>query len=156
MNADFRKASESRQNFALKGYTLIELLIVMVILSLLAGLLIPQWYQVVDRNRVRATKGIADQIRAAMEVYKFNYTQYPDSIADTDDLYNKLGSQFSFDFRKELSPDKVVVYTTSGAPPSDYSLSVKANVPASTPVTITVSPRALTVDCAGEAICRGL
>ncbi len=73
-----------RGNRASKGFTLVELLVVIVILSILAGIVGPRLFGQVDRAKWNLTKpGIRD-IEAAIDAYFINCGEYPSS------LYNLL------------------------------------------------------------------
>jgi general secretion pathway protein G len=62
-----------------KGFTLIEMLIVIVIIGVLATALIPRLTQVQGRARDTARKTGLQQILTALVTYQSDYGQYPGS-----------------------------------------------------------------------------
>ena len=66
-----------------KGFTLIELVIVVVIIGVLAAIAIPRFGDVSDRSFVAAMQSDLSQLRNAQEVhYQINDLTYADDIAD--------------------------------------------------------------------------
>ena len=65
-----------------KGFTLIELMIVIVVIGILATVAIPQITQVRDRARVSTVKSEFASIKPIMEMYYMDHDQYPDDLAD--------------------------------------------------------------------------
>ena len=66
-----------------KGFTLIELVIVVVIIGVLAAIAIPRFGDVTDRAFVAAMQSDLSQVRKAQEVhYQTNDLAYADDIAD--------------------------------------------------------------------------
>ena len=65
-----------------KGFTLIELMIVVAIIGILAAIAIPRFAQMVERAREGTTSGNLSAIRSAVSIYygKFEGV-WPDSIA---------------------------------------------------------------------------
>lgn len=60
-----------------KGFTLLELLVVLVILSLLAALVIPKITGRVDESKIKTTKIQLKEIKRALEMYKLDNGTYP-------------------------------------------------------------------------------
>ncbi|MBI5555872.1 MAG: prepilin-type N-terminal cleavage/methylation domain-containing protein, partial [Elusimicrobia bacterium] len=52
-----------------KGFTLVELMIVVAIIGILAGIAIPRYMNFVRRSREGATKGNLGAIRSALNIY---------------------------------------------------------------------------------------
>jgi len=67
-----------------KGFTLMELLIVIIIIGILAGLGIPQYMKAVERGRTAEAKAILGQIRTAEEAYRAKNGTYTATIGDLD------------------------------------------------------------------------
>ena len=66
-----------------KGITLIELIIVLAVLAILAAVLIPNFFNVTDRARLRSDIQSARVINNAMELYRIeNNKALPSSVTD--------------------------------------------------------------------------
>lgn len=141
-----------------KGYTIIELLIVMAIIVLLASLSIPQFTSALYKNRVRQGLISAVSIRTALEMYKGNYGGYPlegaSGINSFDTLYTKLSSGLSADPRNNFRKnDGFVAYNSaSSGSPNNYTLVLRAKVSYSVNVPITATPKSVTAIYNGESV----
>ena len=62
------------------GFSMIELLVVMVILGLLAGLVAPQFFGKVDSSKVRTADTQIKMLKMALQTYRLDVGQYPASI----------------------------------------------------------------------------
>jgi general secretion pathway protein G len=66
----------------LRGFTLVELLIVMAIIALLLTIAVPRYYHSVDRAREAVLKQDLAQMRDAIDKYHGDRGRYPDSLED--------------------------------------------------------------------------
>jgi general secretion pathway protein G len=64
------------------GFTMIELLVVLVILGLLAGLVGPQFFGKVDSSKVRTAETQVKMLKMALQTYRLDVGQYPSSLSD--------------------------------------------------------------------------
>jgi len=62
------------------GFTMIELLVVLVILGLLAGLVGPQFFGKVDSSKVRTADTQVKMLKMALQTYRLDVGQYPASL----------------------------------------------------------------------------
>lgn len=68
---------------SIKGFTLIELMVVMAIIALLAAILLPQLGSIMERGNVSKMMGLYDSVRTATSSYKNDTGQWPyDDTAD--------------------------------------------------------------------------
>jgi len=83
-----------------RGFTLLELILVVIILGILASLGTVQYTKVIEKSRGAEAKTILGQVRNAEEAYKLEYSDYsgnfttlgidgiPDSTCDTKHFFN--------------------------------------------------------------------
>lgn len=61
-----------------RGFTLVELLVVIVVLGIIASIAIPRFLASQDRAHVTAAVADVDHFRKALAVYEVDYGAYPD------------------------------------------------------------------------------
>ena len=66
-----------------RGFTLVELLIVVIILAILAAIVIPQFSSATTDTREAALDSNLGGLRNAVELYKAQHTTYPGGVATT-------------------------------------------------------------------------
>ena len=71
-----------RVRFYAKGFTMIELLVVLVILGLLAGLVGPQFFGKVDSSKVRTADTQVKMLKMALQTYRLDVGQYPETLEE--------------------------------------------------------------------------
>ena len=59
------------------GFTLIELMVVLVILGLLAGLVGPQLFGKIDRSKVKVAETQIQMLRGALQAFRLDLGRYP-------------------------------------------------------------------------------
>lgn len=67
-------AARSRRSF---GFTLLELLVVMVIIGLLAGIVAPRYFAQVGKSRVKAAHAQIDSLDKALEQFRLDVGRLP-------------------------------------------------------------------------------
>jgi prepilin-type N-terminal cleavage/methylation domain-containing protein len=65
----------------MKGFTLVELLIVVIILAILAAIVVPQFTATTDDARASAFDSNLSAMRAAVELYRQQHGAYPGAAA---------------------------------------------------------------------------
>ncbi len=77
------------QRFYQQGFTLIEVMVVVVILGILAALIVPNVMGQSDRARVGTTKSTLSTVANALELYKMDTHHYPTTQEGLDALVHK-------------------------------------------------------------------
>lgn len=60
-----------------KGFTLLELLVVMVIIGLLVGYVGPRYFSQLGKSEVNTAKAQIDALETALDIYRLDMGQYP-------------------------------------------------------------------------------
>lgn len=61
----------------ISGFTLLELLVVIVIIGLLAGYVAPRYFSQVGKSEVQVTKAQIDALEKALDQYRLDTRRYP-------------------------------------------------------------------------------
>lgn len=69
-----------------KGFTLLELLVVMVIIGLLVGYVGPRYFSQLGKSEVNTAKAQIDAIETALDIYRLDHGQYPSQDENLDAL----------------------------------------------------------------------
>ena len=70
-------------NRRVKGFTLVELLVVAVVLAIFAAIVVPQFASTTDEAKLSALKSDLAGIRSAIDLYRQQHGHYPGSVAAT-------------------------------------------------------------------------
>ena len=119
-----------------KGFTLLELLIVVVIIGILAAIAIPAYNSYLDTAKITLAQGALDTIRKTLESYHIDYQEYPDSI-DFNTGQDGLGrTVFEPQIVNQINGDlsSIDSYLNSG---TTYTLVVRAKDSEQTVMTLT-------------------
>lgn len=71
------------------GFTLIEVMVVIVILGILAGVVVPQVLGQSDKARVKTTGTVLSNVSNALDMYKLDNHKYPTTAQGLEALINK-------------------------------------------------------------------
>jgi general secretion pathway protein G len=72
-------ATRSLSRMRQLGFTLLELLVVMVIIGLLAGYVGPKYFSQIGKSEVKATKAQIDSLEKALDQYRLDVGHYPNT-----------------------------------------------------------------------------
>jgi general secretion pathway protein G len=74
---------------AARGFTLLELLVVIVIIGLLAGLVAPRYFDQIGKSNTKVAKAQIDSLEKALDQYRLDVGRYPTTDAGLASLYTK-------------------------------------------------------------------
>lgn len=72
-----------------RGFTLLELLVVMVIIGLLAGYVAPRYFAQVGKAEVKTARAQIDALEKALDQYRLDTGHYPSSEQGLNALYTR-------------------------------------------------------------------
>ena len=104
------------------GFTLIELIVVVVIIGLLAGLVLPQFIRQEEKAKLKATRAQIELLGTALDTFRLDIGRYPTTEEGLQALRQKPATLDRWDgpyIKKELPEDpwgKPYVYKS----PSDH------------------------------------
>jgi len=76
-----------------KGFTLLELLVVMVIIGLLAGYVAPRYFSQIGKSEVNVVKAQLDAFEKALSQYRLDTGRYPTSEQGLDALVTRPANE---------------------------------------------------------------
>jgi general secretion pathway protein G len=75
-----------------KGFTLLELLVVILIIGLLTGIVAPRFMSQISRSEVTTTRAQLDSFRKALEAFRIDNGRYPTTAEGLDALVESPAS----------------------------------------------------------------
>ena len=79
------------------GFTLLELLVVMVIIGLLAGYVGPKYFSQIGKSEVKATRAQIDALGKALDQFRLDVGHYPSAEEGLAALITRLANQPKWD-----------------------------------------------------------
>jgi general secretion pathway protein G len=103
-----------------KGFTLVELIVVVIIIGLLAGLVVPQFIKQEEKATAKAAKAQIELLGTALDTFRLDVGRYPTTQEGLQALNQKPGGADRWDgpyLKKAVPPDpwgKPYVYKSPG------------------------------------------
>ncbi len=117
------RSGRSASRAAEAGFTLIELMVVIVILGLLAAVVVPRFIGATDEAKVAAAKTQVHAFRMALDMYKLKFGNYPKTAEGLQALINNPKENL---LQEENIPNdpwgNPYQYTCPGSNGRDYDL----------------------------------
>jgi general secretion pathway protein G len=110
--------------FARRGFTLIELMVVMTIVSLLLTLAAPRYFRSIERSKETVLKANLAATRDALDKFHGDTGRYPEQLLELVD--RKYLRTLPWDPITETSDSWVVVPPANGQPGSVYDINSSA------------------------------
>ena len=104
----------------IRGFTLLELLVVVVIIGLLAGIVAPRYFGQVGKSEVNVARAQLDALEKALDQYRLDVGHYPSTELGLKALVERPASEPKWSgpyLRKDVPPDpwgKPYVYKVPG------------------------------------------
>ncbi|MBL8470173.1 MAG: type II secretion system major pseudopilin GspG [Rhodocyclaceae bacterium] len=105
---------------AVRGFTLLELLVVMVIIGLLAGYVGPRFFAQIGKSEVKAARAQLDGLEKALDTYRLDTGHYPSSEQGLKALNERPANEPKWEgpyLKKAVPPDpwgRPYVYRSPG------------------------------------------
>ena len=91
-----------------EGFTLLELLVVIVIIGLLAGYVAPRYFSQVGKSEVQVARAQIDSLEKALDQYRLDMRRYPSTEEGLDALVAKPVAASTWNgpyLKKAVPPD---------------------------------------------------
>lgn len=114
-------------NIKIQGFTLLELLVVMVIIGLLAGYVGPKYFEQIGKSETKTAKAQIDALGKALDQFRIDTDSYPTSEQGLEALNKNSGNnpKWAGPYLKKSVPndpwDKPYLYKSPGEH-GDYDL----------------------------------
>lgn len=108
MAGSFKGANKIMSMRRTKGFTLLELLVVIVIIGLLAGYVGPKYFSQIGKSEIKVARAQIDAFDKALDQYRLDTGHYPSSAQGLNALSNKPTNEAKWDgpyLKKGLPPD---------------------------------------------------
>ncbi|MYM67697.1 type II secretion system major pseudopilin GspG [Pseudoduganella sp. FT55W] len=112
-----------------RGFTLLELLVVIVIIGLLAAFVAPKYFGQIGRSKVQITKAQIESFEKALDQYRIDTGHYPNATPGLIDLYVQPSNEPNWHgpyLKKGVPKDpwgNAYVYKMPGSDGREYEIS---------------------------------
>lgn len=111
-----------------QGFTLLELLVVMVIIGLLASFVAPKFFSQVGKSEIKTARAQMDAFGKALDTYRLDVGRYPSTALGLKALVDRPESEPKWSgpyLQKSIPTDpwgQAYVYQSPGAQGRDYDI----------------------------------
>ena len=122
-----RRAGAPRRRSRASGFTLLELLVVIVIIGLLAGYVGPKYFGQIGKSEVKVARAQIDAFEKAIDAYRLDVGRYPSTEQGLAALVTRPANEPKWQgpyLRKDVPPDpwgKPYIYKMPGVR-ADYDI----------------------------------
>lgn len=91
-----------------RGFTLLELLVVMVIIGLLVSYVGPKYFKQVGKSEIKTARAQIDALEKALDQYRLDTGHYPSTAQGLEALFAKPAGETRWDgpyLKKDVPPD---------------------------------------------------
>lgn len=72
----------ARRSGSPSGFTLVEVLLVLIILVIIGSIVVPNLFGVKDKADIDAAKAQVNSLKTAMQMYRLDFNKYPSTLKD--------------------------------------------------------------------------
>ena len=111
-----------------RGFTLLELLVVMVVIGMLAGLVAPRYFAQVGKSQVKVARAQIDSLDKALDQFRLDVGRYPTSDEGLQALVVQPAGELKWGgpyLKKDVPPDpwgRPYAYLQPGSHGGDFDL----------------------------------
>ncbi len=109
-----------------RGFTMLDLLMVVVVIGILVGIAFPRYLEARDRGHVGAAQADLTALRQALAFFAADYDRYPEALASLDEMRETVTDPMGLDYMvlPEGTTFQWVSYELSES--GDYLLKIQA------------------------------
>jgi prepilin-type N-terminal cleavage/methylation domain-containing protein len=108
-----------------RGFTLIELVVVVSIVGVIAAIAIPTYFGYIDTARITVSISVLDTLRKDMEAYNDQYHGYPVTV-DFTNFTDQNGNSILFTLTVNILQTKMFSWDSYAAGGGTYTITAKA------------------------------